>query len=497
MQKIFTPLFLLFSLSIAAQDFMLTVNNGTGSGSYFYGDSVHIFSDKAPVTGVFTKWTGTGAGYLDIDDEWHTTLVVPAQSGVENLTVEAQYGQLPAVASQTTEMISLFGIDDGVFSEDVLKEVHFSIPENPKGIVFLFHGTGGEGSSMFDKYELFTLVKDLYYAGYGSIATDANERTMGDQNGDGKIRWLAAQAIQQEPDNNIDLYNIRALRDTFIARYMLPDNFPFFSFGVSNGANFSDLAAATLGFRASAHNTAHGSPSLYSLRDDATPVIWLQNINDHNASANPTVAYANYQALLDRDICSDWLWLQKSPIYEKRFMRSRNNISQQKSLEIYERFFDYPGLVDEHNFLTIDDLETEMPTGFFDPLGLTPAQEKDVTGQLKVINADHTGHGDFNKTIIRFFENICEVTGVAPSPVLQNNISVYPNPTDGLVYLKGDNARLRSVEIFDPQGQSILEKKVFDRTGEYSVDMGALPSGIYFLKMIYADGIRGVKVVVE
>jgi Secretion system C-terminal sorting domain len=496
MKNIFTAILFFFSFHITAQDFTLTVNGGSGSGSYFYGDTIHVFSDNAPVTGVFRDWTGSGASYLDIADEWHTTLLVPQQSNVENLELSASFDQLPAGISQTTEMISLFGEEDGVFMENVLKEVNFSIPENPKGIIFLFHGTDGRGSSMYSKYEIFSLIKDFYKAGYGCIATDANERTLGDQDDDNAIRWLAKQPLSQEPENNVDLFNIQALRDTFVARYDLSDDVLFFSYGVSNGANFSDLAAAALGFQASAHNVGNGSSLLYSQRDDATPVIWLQSKNDNNVSADPAIALANYQALLDRNICTEWHWLEFSPIYENRFMRSRNNIGEQKSVEIYNRFFDYPGLVDGDNFLTISDL-LNMPMDFFDPLGLTSAQMSDVISQLKVVNADHTGHGDFNKTIIRFFENICATTAVKPKSEIQSAFSIFPNPAKDFVFIKTENTKLNSVTIFNSQGKFILKKELSNLMEIYRLDLGSLPRGVYFLKMESDENAVTKKVVLQ
>ncbi len=390
-------------------------------------------------------------------------------------------------------MISLYGVQEGNVVEDVMKEVNYSIPENPKGIVFLFHGTGGSGSNMYSRYEGFSLIKDLYYAGYGCIATDANERTLGDQNDDDKIRWAAGQPAYQETDNNIDLFNISALRDTFLARYELPSDLPFFSYGISNGANFSDLAAAALDFIASAHNTGNGNSQLYSQREDATPVIWLQSLNDNNENADPEVALGNFQALLDRDICTEWYWLDFSPVYEKRFMRSRNNINEQKSLEIFNRFFDYPGLVDDNNFLTIFDL-IDMPSDFFTPLGLTLIQKKDVISQFKVINADHTGHGDYNKTIIRFFENLCLTTAVESPPKFQVEVSVFPNPAKDFVEIRIINAAMQSVEVLNAQGQVVLTGISSESEREATVNVSNLPGGIYFLVIKSDRGVIGKKV---
>ena len=504
MKNIFTILSIfLFSISISAQDYSLTVNNGTGSGSYFYGDTVHIFSDKPNALHVFSEWTGDGIEYLDIADEWHTLLVVPSGSNISNLTLQANYDQLPTDITVTMEMMSLFGEDDGIFMENVMKEVYSSIPPNPKGIVFLFHGTGGQGSSMYSRYELLSLAKDLYYAGYGTISTDANERTIGDQTGEGKIRWVANQAAQQNFDNNIDLYNIRALKDTLIARYGLENDFPFFSYGVSNGANFSDLAAAANGFRASAHNTGNGSPSLYHLREDATPVIWIQSINDQNESADSTIALANYQALLDRGICSEWHWLQRSPLYKKRFMRSRNNITQQKSLEIYNRFLEFPNLMNDEHFFVIDDILEELPSHFYDPLGLTPAQINDAESQMKVMNADHVGNGDFNKTIIRFFENTCETTATTFPIDTALHISIYPNPTSetvNIVFPKtimdtGTSHALPLLVVSDIMGKIVFKKNI---SGTFvNLNLGHLTNGVYLISFQINGQIVNKKIILQ
>ena len=495
MKNTFTILSIFFfSISISAQDYSLTVNNGTGSGNYFYGDTVHIFSDKPNVLHVFTEWTGDGIEYLDIADEWHTILVVPSESNISNLTLHANYDQLPIDIAVTMEMMSLFGEDDGVFMENIMKEIYFSIPPNPKGIVFLFHGTGGHGISMYSKYEPLTLAKDLYYAGYGTISTDANERTIGDQTGEGKIRWVANQATQQNFDNNIDLYNIRALKDTLVARYDLEDGFPFFSYGVSNGANFSDLAAAAIGFQASAHNTAHGSPSLYHLREDATPVIWIQSINDQNESADSTIALANYQALLDRDICSEWYWLQRSPLYEKRFMRSQNNITQQKSLEIYNRFLEFPSLMNDEHIFVVDNILEELPSNFYAPLGLTPAQIRDAESQMKVMNGDHGSNGDFNKTIIRFFENTCETTATTFPTDTPFDVSIFPNPSNGvfnIVFSKNVN----TVFISDITGKNIFRKKI--NGGSTNLDLSHFTNGMYLISFQTNGQVVNKKIILQ
>jgi len=308
---------------------------------------------------------------------------------------------------------------------------------------------------------------------------------------------LAEHAVQQNFDNNINLYNIRALKDTFVTRYNLADDFPFFSYGVSNGANFSDLAAAAIGFQASAHNTGNGSPSLYLQRPDATPVIWLQAHNDQNANANPTVALANYQVLLDRDICSEWYWLTRSPLFEKRFMRSRNNINQQESISIYNRFFDYPNLVDNEGFIIVDNIISELPSDFYTPLGLSNTEINDAESQMKAANADHGSTGDFNKTIIRFFENNCMTTAIDLLADKELEISLFPNPTNDFVFLETKNNSLESAIIFNLQGQFITKHSFPTSTKKYKLNLSGMPSGIYFIKLKWDGGRQIKKVVLE
>ncbi len=472
-------LILIQIIVLHAQDYTLRVQDGTASGDFFYGDTVHIFSDNAPGLGVFAGWSGNGEQYLDIADEWYTTMVVPQQSGVTALNLQANYDVLPNSARIQMEDILLFGEEAGVFTENVPKNVHYAIPDNPKGMVFLFHGTGGSGANMFERYEILSLIKDFYHAGYGSISTDANERTLGDQNDDGKIRWIAGNAIRQSLNNNIDLFNIQALKDTFALRYNLDEDFPFFSYGVSNGANFSDLAAAVLGFKASAHNTGNGSPSLYALRTDATPVIWLQSINDQNSNADPAVSRSNYQALIDRDICTEWHWLQKSPIYEKRFMRSFNDINAPTSAAIYARLFDYPNLVDSDGIIQVENIIASFPNDFNDPLGLTNAQLSDVQSQLKVANADHTGHGNFNKTILRFFEMTCETTEA--QEVYKPHYTLFPNPASDYLKIVHTSDEPMEIVIFDINGQQLLLENCLENP--CTIDLSFLRSGYYFAKI--------------
>ena len=59
-----------------ARQYVLTVNNGTGSGSYTAGTIVDIVADPAPVGQEFDQWTGE-VGIIDDASAASTTLTMP------------------------------------------------------------------------------------------------------------------------------------------------------------------------------------------------------------------------------------------------------------------------------------------------------------------------------------------------------------------------------------------------------------------------------------
>jgi LPXTG-motif cell wall-anchored protein len=71
--------------------YVLTVNNGTGSGSYEVGTTVTIVADAAPASKVFDKWTATGGGSFADAGSATTTFTMPAGAA----TVTASYKDAP------------------------------------------------------------------------------------------------------------------------------------------------------------------------------------------------------------------------------------------------------------------------------------------------------------------------------------------------------------------------------------------------------------------
>ncbi len=76
---------------------------------------------------------------------------------------------------------------------------------------------------------------------------------------------------------------------------------------------------------------------------------------------------------------------------------------------------------------------------------------------------------------------------------LLTGIFAHPNPTKGMLYLKGDLTKLKTVDIYSLTGQHILEIK----KGFNEINMETLQSGMYFLKINAMEASKTIKIIKE
>ena len=454
------------------QSFDLKIVNGYGSGTFSVDDTVHIWSYNTDTTTLFSGWTSNGNVIFEAKDEWHTTLTVPP--GTESVTVTASYKPIPNAIIKGNKDYQLFGLN-GQDVSSVTKQSFYAIPPDPKALVILLHGTNGNGGSFFQSYEHFSIIKDFLFHGYAVCTLDANEVTMGDQNGDDRLRWYVGNAPFANTSNNVDIKNIQLLIDSLSNDFEMLKHLPVFSMGISNGAVFSDLCASALGFKASAHVLAKGAKEIYE-RDDIVPVIWIMSENDQNEHADNAAAYQNYLFMSDIQT-AEFHYLRKSPVHLHRFERSLNGISAQKSLEIIQKLISL-GYLDEDYYLNIEDTQdilVELLTG----LGLSPSQRLEVRSQLKCLNAEHTFSSDKSNLIIHFFENFVNINPTENAKEFEKPFVVYPNPaTDYL------NIALDALDHpYKVMIQSVDGKIVTALLNSNSIDISALRKGMYLLKI--------------
>lgn len=71
--------------------------------------------------------------------------------------------------------------------------------------------------------------------------------------------------------------------------------------------------------------------------------------------------------------------------------------------------------------------------------------------------------------------------------------SIYPNPTTGMVAIKGEN--LRQAEVVNMLGQQVFSKHC--KGNELHIDMTALPTGVYFVTITDEEGRKCVRKIVK
>jgi hypothetical protein len=104
------------------------------------------------------------------------------------------------------------------------------VPEQPRGLVFLFHGSGGS-ASFADRVETTDVLNRLVARGYGFVSTSSTERT-------GNRRWNAADPSLT---GNPDLARLLRLRAHLVATTPVEAGTPLLGVGMSNGSRFVTL----------------------------------------------------------------------------------------------------------------------------------------------------------------------------------------------------------------------------------------------------------------
>ncbi|MBR9923266.1 MAG: T9SS type A sorting domain-containing protein [Bacteroidetes bacterium] len=95
------------------------------------------------------------------------------------------------------------------------------------------------------------------------------------------------------------------------------------------------------------------------------------------------------------------------------------------------------------------------------------------------------------------FETDCVLVEIPVSShsILEREVSIYPNPTNGLFHIESTQANLPiRWEVIGWQGQHILSG-AFDSSGRQQIDLSAYPAGVYFVKLYSEDSARSFRLV--
>jgi hypothetical protein len=156
-------------------------------------------------------------------------------------------------------------------------------------------------------------------------------------------------------------------------------------------------------------------------------------------------------------------------------------------------------------FLTIDnDIQSEVFSVLQYNLIIYPGQTKKISILFKPTQDLQYYHGNLLITTndpmnpnfqVKIEGNTGGINGVKPQSI--NNIDVYPNPTDGMFYIKGEIYGLDDLEIkiYNSQGNEVAGRIIHDKADiNEKFDLSNLPKGVYLIKLYSKQKISVFKV---
>jgi hypothetical protein len=474
MKKFLFVVILLFlnGLTLCAQLKTLTVTNGYGSGTYQVGDTVHIWSVAYDNTQTFSTWTGD-VQTVAHPNEWHTTIVMPNQ----NVNVSAQIVSMPSYAIQYEQ----------IQGANTLKNVYSYFPVNPKGILYLFHGTSGSASNWISTVEYRSFVNRAIADTFGIIVTEAEEITLNtDLNGDGKLRW---QGFPMDTVNGIDYQNIQIITDTMLNRGNFSTSTPKFSVGMSNGGSFSAAISHALNLKAGVSYCASSAQALFEIR--TVPFAFRMAKFDDNEEVGPQGNYEAWQndsILAVRSICHDYKIHDKQPIYPERFARI-SGVSVSTSQAIFNELLAHGELTSQHFALYSDSIKSHVlanPIQYPTIVTQTTAVMVEILNQIAASNAEHKFYSDYNAATLDFISNLCQ-NSVGLNQIDDDNFSteVFPNPTQNSLNINSKFPH-QTLSIYDCFGRELAHFLANESTTK--INLTQFDEGMYVLKVEYTDG---------
>ena len=239
------------------------------------------------------------------------------------------------------------------------------------------------------------------HAGYGVWATDAEEVDIGDQDGNGKIRWNTSPMA-----NNVEFANLTAMAEEFTTRQLIPDDIPKFIVGMSNGGAFSLVAGRALNLNAAVVYCASGSERVAAVT--GVPTAWYLCEQDDNETVDNTKSVRNYEALKARDVATELYTHGPSPLYDQRFARI-DGIDEETSKAIADELR-ANNHTDAQGYLLKDgkDIGTaamNSPNDYPVFTGLQPRQKfMDVVQQLRIMRSNHRMYDDYARRTLAFIQ---------------------------------------------------------------------------------------------
>ena len=440
---------------------VITINGGSGGGTYPAGSRVDILADPPTSGQVFDKWSGDiallGTGPLATAVS-RVGITVPAGGA----TLTANFKTAPAWTPRTVASFNpqtQTGANNATTT--VTTTLSYYAPANATGLVLLLHEAGGSGNDWFERPNQIVLVRDLVAAGYAVAALNSVNRTNG--------AWTAQPLLA----NNLDALNHAAALTRLIADGAITATKPVFFIGNGTGANAALRYADQLA-TASPARPVKGAVLFLSSGIDTfavtskVPQFFALAANDTQLGATGlTDARDASQILLGRGIATGFAVNPIAPLTPNRF-RSLALTSATFTNADAQAIWDgvkASGILDPNNYLRV------LPglNAFTNALPATyRTRAADILAEVAIAGAEREFFPDANARVLSFLNGRVADTAV-PAPGRLINLS-----TRSSIAFLGDSLSL-GFNISGTQRATLMIRGIGPALTKFGLS-GALPA---------------------
>lgn len=381
-----------------AQSYQLTVNGGSGGGLYAPSSLVRVSAfpydtsnpavstgeplDPAAPVRIFDQWTGATELLADV---WakDTTLVMPAN----DVTITAQFKDVPRW--ELPRIMSYF-------------------PENPVGVLYLLHGTGGSLAYLLSSLEVVRFVDQAKSRRFAVVMIESYDRK--------ECSWDTTHLNITE---NIDMQRLAEVHKQLSERGKILPGCPVYCVGISQGGVFASIVAAQAGVGALPFNVkamaAYISPgNREAMTTTLTPTIFFMAQNDD--IIDNSLVLSNFDLLISRDIATQVWTLEPTPVNPDKFWGIQG-LSQTDSQTLQSQL-KVSGMLDLQDCILNTAFQDLNSDGMPDWMASIPVEYDgfltEINNQLLVAHAGHTFFSNLNDKTFTFFAN--PTTIISPSP---------------------------------------------------------------------------------
>jgi dienelactone hydrolase len=273
-----------------------------------------------------------------------------------------------------------------------------SIPTQPRGLVFVFHGSGGS-SRFAARPGTVPVLRALLDEGYGFVATDSTQR-------EPPRRW---NVLDLDLTRNADLARLLRLHDHLIATGEIARDTPLFTMGMSNGATMALVTAAAFAREkrpiraAAAYEGGPGPAGDFSgWKDYRVASFIVAAENDWTVKAQRLESFAG--ALKQWGVPVEFHLARERPLARDAFA-GLPGVDAARSASIVDDLVN-AGVVDASGkrLLQFDTAATSEEAVLPAPAGYERALWTDVRDVLMVTLAVHKMRPDYRDAQVAFFE---------------------------------------------------------------------------------------------